>query len=201
MSGEKPPPPPPLTAVEDDDATSLDRRVRDLASKLEDGAYLRANAPAPGAKSIYDDFEAALKAAPRLSPDDDAAGVAINAGAIAAGQTKATSAGVVDLADLSAFANADGVGGEVVALQDATDELFQRMLRDKPSVPAKGSDVLEHVATQMGFDGVAADGVTEGGTRGGGGGGPGGAGGKDDEELKGMMATLLAQLREERRQG
>jgi hypothetical protein len=189
------------------DAT-LDALVRDLSAKVRatDGRWVEENAPKDGAKSIYDDFEGAIASAPRI---DGIPGGAVQSAADALEEQLAAfdaggvgSAGVpivnIDSMDDDAMGAMLGGGGAAAEFNSFADDIVAMMLRHEEKKRAEGGPALgEAIGSDQGgglagkFDAVGDEmgGLTidpDEGREGG------------DGELKGLMATLSSQLREEK---
>ena len=199
---------PPSAGSSGDDV--LDALVRDLSARVDatDGAWVREQAGS--GPSIYEDFEGALRRAPRLVEDgeDEPLESAETTRAMAAmmkalsGSDDGAGFRVVDLADLT------DLGAEGAALQKAGDELVEKMLAMSASKgeatgrsSASGADAhavdqstLRTSLAELGFDLVGVEAGSAGATSG------GGPGGDSDAELKGLMAQLSSQLKAGKRE-
>lgn len=191
------------------DAT-LDALVRDLSAKVRatDGRWVEENAPKDGAKSIYDDFEGAIASAPRI---DGTPGAAVQSAADALEEQLAAfdaggvgSAGVpivdIDSMDDGAMGAMLGGGGAAAEFNSFADDIVAMMLRHEEKKRAEGGPALgEAIGSEErgGSRGLASkfdDVGDEMGELTIADGGPGAG----DGELKGLMATLSSQLREEK---
>ena len=185
------------------DAT-LDALVRDLSAKVKatDGRWVAENEPKEGAKSIYDDFEGAIADAPRIDSHPDDARHAADAleEQLAAFEQGGIGSAGVPIVDINSMDVASMLGGGEGAeeFNSLADDIVARMLAYEEKKKATGGPALGEAigsndsAGLMGkFDdvgdqlaGMGRESVDNG------------EGG--DGELKGLMATLSSQLREEK---
>ena len=190
------------------DAT-LDALVRDLSAKVKatDGRWVAENEPKEGAKSIYDDFEGAIADAPRIDSHPDDARHAVEAAAdaleeqLAAFEQGGIGSAGVPIVDINSMDVASMLGGGEGAeeFNSLADDIVARMLAYEEKKKATGGPALgEAIGSNddsgglMGkfddvgdkFAGMGLEVVDNG------------EGG--DGELKGLMATLSSQLREEK---
>jgi hypothetical protein len=205
----------------------LDDLVRDLSRRVNatDGQWLRDNAGE--GPSIFDDFEAALSAAPRLEVSDasldgvtyTAATTAPNADATMTAMLSALSSGGRDLTE-GDFASGGGGGGrgqgevDVAGLQEASDQLAEMMLAMSSSSANGGGegddaggshtggsdDALQASLAAMGLSMLGMESASSSSGTGAGGASNGdGAVVDADRELKGLLVQLASQLKAERR--
>ena len=186
------------------DAT-LDALVRDLSAKVRatDGRWVEENAPKDGAKSIYDDFEGAIASAPRI---DGTPGGAVQSAAdaleeqLAAFEQGGIGSAGVPIVDINSMDVASMLGGGEGAeeFNSFADDIVARMLAYEEKKKATGGPALgeaigsndsaglmgkfDDVGDQLAGMGLEVVDNGEGG----------------DGELKGLMATLSSQLREEK---
>ena len=190
------------------DAT-LDALVRDLSAKVKatDGRWVAENEPKEGAKSIYDDFEGAIADAPRIDSHPDDARHAVEAAAdaleeqLAAFEQGGIGSAGVPIVDINSMDVASMLGGGEGAeeFNSFADDIVARMLAYEEKKKETGGPALgEAIGSNddsgglMGkfddvgdkFAGMGLEVVDNG------------EGG--DGELKGLMATLSSQLREEK---
>ena len=190
------------------DAT-LDALVRDLSAKVKatDGRWVAENEPKEGAKSIYDDFEGAIADAPRIDGSPDDARHAVEAAAdaleeqLAAFEAGGIGSAGVPIVDINSMDVASMLGGGEAAeeFNSFADDIVARMLAYEEKKKETGGPALgEAIGSNddsgglMGkfddvgdkFAGMGLEVVDNG------------EGG--DGELKGLMATLSSQLREEK---
>ena len=186
------------------DAT-LDALVRDLSAKVRatDGRWVEENAPKDGAKSIYDDFEGAIASAPRI---DGTPGGAVQSAAdaleeqLAAFDAGGVGSAGVPIVDINSMDVASMLGGgeDAEEFNSFADDIVARMLAYEEKKKATGGPALgeaigsndsaglmgkfDDVGDQLAGMGLEVVDNGEGG----------------DGELKGLMATLSSQLREEK---
>ena len=189
------------------DAT-LDALVRDLSAKVKatDGRWVAENEPKEGAKSIYDDFEGAIADAPRIDGHPDGARDAVEAAAdaleeqLAAFEAGGIGSAGVPIVDINSMDVASMLGGgeDAEEFNSFADDIVARMLAYEEKKKATGGPALGEAigSNQSGglmgkfddvgdkFAGMGLEVVDNG------------EGG--DGELKGLMATLSSQLREEK---
>jgi hypothetical protein len=190
------------------DAT-LDALVRDLSAKVKatDGRWVAENEPKEGAKSIYDDFEGAIADAPRIDSHPDDARHAVEAAAdaleeqLAAFEQGGIGSAGVPIVDINSMDVASMLGGGEGAeeFNSFADDIVARMLAYEEKKKETGGAALgeaigsnDNSGGLMGkfddvgdkFAGLGLEVVDNG------------EGG--DGELKGLMATLSSQLREEK---
>ena len=188
------------------DAT-LDALVRDLSAKVKatDGRWVAENEPKEGAKSIYDDFEGAIADAPRIDSHPDDARHAVEAAAdaleeqLAAFEQGGIGSAGVPIVDINSMDVASMLGGGEGAeeFNSLADDIVARMLAYEEKKKATGGPALgeaigsndsglmgkfDDVGDQLAGMGLEVVDNGEGG----------------DGELKGLMATLSSQLREEK---
>ena len=189
------------------DAT-LDALVRDLSAKVKatDGRWVAENEPKEGAKSIYDDFEGAIADAPRIDGHPVDAEGAVEAAAdaleeqLAAFEQGGIGSAGVPIVDINSMDVASMLGGGEAAeeFNSFADDIVARMLAYEEKKKETGGPALGEAigSNQSGglmgkfddvgdkFAGMGLEVVDNG------------EGG--DGELKGLMATLSSQLREEK---
>ena len=185
------------------DAT-LDALVRDLSAKVKatDGRWVAENEPKEGAKSIYDDFEGAIADAPRIDSHPDDARHAADAleEQLAAFEAGGIGSAGVPIVDINSMDVASMLGGGEGAeeFNSFADDIVARMLAYEEKKKATGGPALgeaigsndsaglmgkfDDVGDQLAGMGLEVVDNGEGG----------------DGELKGLMATLSSQLREEK---
>ena len=185
------------------DAT-LDALVRDLSAKVKatDGRWVAENEPKEGAKSIYDDFEGAIADAPRIDSHPDDARHAADAleEQLAAFEQGGIGSAGVPIVDINSMDVASMLGGGEGAeeFNSFADDIVARMLAYEEKKKATGGPALgeaigsndsaglmgkfDDVGDQLAGMGLEVVDNGEGG----------------DGELKGLMATLSSQLREEK---
>jgi hypothetical protein len=164
------------------------------------------NEPKEGAKSIYDDFEGAIADAPRIDSHPDDARHAVEAAAdaleeqLAAFEQGGIGSAGVPIVDINSMDVASMLGGGEGAeeFNSLADDIVARMLAYEEKKKATGGPALGEAigSNQSGglmgkfddvgdkFAGMGLEVVDNG------------EGG--DGELKGLMATLSSQLREEK---